>query len=591
MLTNRNKTFEKLFLTLTLCLILGFPNLHAQKFTTSGPPRISGGAQAALLKVTVSPASLKADEEVQSVSPGSPIFDAINFAGNAANNMGGLSIPPDPYGAAGPSHVVNVVNTSIEWYTKAGTLINSQSLQSFFSSATNTFDPKVLYDQYADRFVVVTLETQGNDDMDAGNDASKIYVAVSKTSDPTMGWWKGSINALTVISTKNCWADYPGFAIDEEAVYITNNMFEHESGNYAGVRLWIFPKTGIYAGGAIGESIYDPITGISAESLTCQPAHVFGTAPTGVGTYLVGYDALTDGTNEYIQTIRVDNPLSTPSFILDFTSMGDLEDFSMSVPEAPQMGGSELIDAGDRRALNAVYRDGKIAACFTHVGSGANAGQATAHWIIMDDNGGASPSLVDQGDVGGEDIATGTYTFYPSVALNMNGDLAIGFAASGPNIYAGAYYTGRAPSDAVGSTQDVETLKAGVAYYLRTFGNGSNRWGDYTATMVDPEDDVSFWVYNEYAMTQGTMTTMPDEVGRWATAFGKFTVNSGCPDDLPLAGVIDAGTYNAGMTITATGMINSPSVVNLIAGTAIQLDPTFSVNSGATMEASIGGCP
>ncbi|NIL95676.1 MAG: hypothetical protein GTO62_00645, partial [Planctomycetales bacterium] len=47
------------------------------------------------------------------------------------------------------------------WHTKAGVQQNSQSLSSFFSSlspATDTFDPKVIYDQYNDRFVVVTLE-------------------------------------------------------------------------------------------------------------------------------------------------------------------------------------------------------------------------------------------------------------------------------------------------------------------------------------------------------------------------------------------------------------------------------------------------
>ena len=48
-------------------------------------------------------------------------------------------IPPDPHGAAGPSHLVSVVNTSIEWHTKAGVQQSSQSLASFFSYPWSTY--------------------------------------------------------------------------------------------------------------------------------------------------------------------------------------------------------------------------------------------------------------------------------------------------------------------------------------------------------------------------------------------------------------------------------------------------------------------
>ena len=54
---------------------------------------------------------------------------------------------------------------------------------------------------------------------------SRILLAVSKTSTPataTAGdWFFHAINAKTVIGGVEHWADYPGFAVDEEAVYIT----------------------------------------------------------------------------------------------------------------------------------------------------------------------------------------------------------------------------------------------------------------------------------------------------------------------------------------------------------------------------------
>ena len=40
-------------------------------------------------------------------------------------------IPPDPNGAAGPGHVVSLVNANIQWHTKSGTLQGSQTLRAF----------------------------------------------------------------------------------------------------------------------------------------------------------------------------------------------------------------------------------------------------------------------------------------------------------------------------------------------------------------------------------------------------------------------------------------------------------------------------
>lgn len=562
------------------------------------PQEISGGAATAHLEIR---SNQKLDQDLsepQQLTSPSTVIEAINLSQDGTNNGGFLAIPPDPHGTAGQDHVVNVVNKSIEWYTKAGTQENSQSLQSFFSSVTRTFDPKVLYDTYHSRFLVVTLELEGRDDMSAATDKSVIYFAVSKTSDPNDGWWKFSFNALTVISSNNTWADYPGFGVDEEAVYIACNMFAHEGtpfsgmmSSYGGVRLWIIPKGqgsgGAYDGGTLGQSIYDPYAAAGAPTfaITTHPAQTYGTTPAGVGTYLVSYGGIQDmSANDYIQLIRVNSPLSSPTFIQQLINLGNIEDQTVSISGAPQMNSDSLIDSGPRRAFNAVWRNGTIAVGFNTLISG----EATAYWALISANGVALPSLLNQGAITGEDIATGTYTFYPSVALNMNGDLAIGFSASAPSIYPGAYYTGREAADGAGATDPAETLKAGVDYYERTFGGSRNRWGDYNSTVVDPVDDESFWVYNEYAITRGSMTTMPDEDGRWGTAHGKFQLGD-CPNELNLTGTITTDTYIAN-TINATGMINSPSAVTFDAWT-VNMNPTFTVNLGSTFQTLSNGCP
>ena len=131
------------------------------------------------------------------------------------------SIPPDPIGAAGPSHLVNVVNTNIAFYQKNGLLDSAVTLSSFFAGLaplTSTFDPKVLYDTVEERFVVISLEAT------SAPLTSRILIAVSDDSNPNGTWHQTAVNSLVSISG-NTFADYPGLAVDEDAIYISANMF------------------------------------------------------------------------------------------------------------------------------------------------------------------------------------------------------------------------------------------------------------------------------------------------------------------------------------------------------------------------------
>ena len=45
----------------------------------------------------------------------------------------------------------------------------------------------------------------------------------------------------------------------------------------------------------------------------------------------------------------------------------------------------------------------------------------------------------------------------------------------------------------------IAPLRSGEGYYVSLDRNGRNRWGDYSATCVDPVDDATFWTVQEYA--------------------------------------------------------------------------------------------
>ena len=160
-------------------------------------------------------------------------------------------------------------------------------------------------------------------------------MAVSDDSDPNGTWYFLEINSKIVIGASDRWADFPGLAVDEEAIYVTNNMFSFATApGFGGVRLWIIPKAPLYSGGVGISNIYDPIAlananpnGEGAVATTAQPTLMYGTGPAGVGTFLMQYGGLSDGVNVYLGMIRVDSALSSPTFEGHFIPIGPFATF------------------------------------------------------------------------------------------------------------------------------------------------------------------------------------------------------------------------------------------------------------------------
>ena len=107
------------------------------------------------------------------------------------------------------------------------------------------------------------------------------------------------------------------------------------------------------------------------------------------------------------------------------------------------------------------------------------------------------------------------YYAYPSIAVNCNTSIVLGFSGFSTGTYGSACYTGREFTNAANAMQEVKLLKAGEDYYYKTFGGANNRWGDYSATCVDPADDLKFWTIQEYAMPDVGTGANDDRWGTW----------------------------------------------------------------------------
>jgi hypothetical protein len=199
------------------------------------------------------------------------------------------------------------------------------------------------------------------------------------------------------------------------------------------------------------------------------------------------------------------------------------------VPNATQLGTTRTIATVSGRCDGAVWRNDNLYAVHTlRPTTGVDGTQATAHWYRFGTTTLAALTVADQGNVGGEDIAAGEHTFMPNVHVDKCDNMVVGFSASGPLTYAGAYYATRSLGDPAGTIGNSQLLAAGLDYCVRTFTSSltaASRWGDFSGISLCPVDEQNFWVYNEYAGTRGTPTTVSGvtEDGQWFTKVGTFS--------------------------------------------------------------------
>jgi hypothetical protein len=88
-----------------------------------------------------------------------------------------------------------------------------------------------------------------------------------------------------------------------------------------------------------------------------------------------------------------------------------------------------------------------------------------------------------------------------SAAMDGSGNIAIAYTVSSSSTFPSIRYTSRVASDPPGTMPGGEqTCVAGTGVQQ----SSSNRWGDYSSISVDPVDDCTFWLTNEYYANNGS---------------------------------------------------------------------------------------
>ncbi|MCF7977523.1 MAG: hypothetical protein K9L82_05820 [Chromatiaceae bacterium] len=497
--------------------------------------------------------------------------DAVDLIGFNSLDMtdccgGGASVPPDPELAVGPNHVIAVVNVAFAIYDKSGRLLRGPiTFSSFFNgtpncSTTAVFDPNVLYDESADRFI---LGIDGN-----GTD---YCIAATTGSDPLGAWHRYAFRT----NFADAFFDYPHAGVGVDAIYMGSNQFGRAlPGNFEG-RVFAIDKNALYAGSA-SVSVATHSTGSDG---TPQPMNLHGFAqgtwPSQCPHYIM--TEVFDGANHTVwswQDPFGENRLTRKGNLNLNSATGITAGFPVDVP---QKGSSEMLQANDWRGLDTEYRNGFI--WITNTIS-CNPDVETVDCIRWAKINPSVPSVVDAGVI----ASSSEYRFFPDLAVDQCEDIAIGYTKSGSELYPGVY----AATLENGVLQPELLLKAGETPYT-AFDSSPHRWGDYTGMTIDP-DGTRFWYLGEYSRTTGS------NQGRWATYIASFRSSScgvGCPynDNLTIQNlmVTDNRTYGACNELRAgpAVTVSSGGALTLTAGQRVELTPGFSVRPGSRLSVEI----
>jgi uncharacterized surface anchored protein len=415
-------------------------------------------------------------------------------------------IPPDTMGAVGPNHLMVTLNSQVRIQTRAGAAVSTVTLESFWAAtgATGVFSPRIVYDPYGARWIFTAAS-------DFATAASSVLIGVSQSNDPTGAW---NLYRFDADSGNLNWADYPMVGFNVNWVAVSVNMFANLDNAFQNPKIFVFKKADLYNGEVLpATTVFEDLSGAGAPF----PATTYDAALTTLYMARV-WNTNVDNISGFLRIARITGTADSPSYS---GTQGLVETFNpwadtppLENDFAPQLGTADKIQNGDSRLLSVVYRNGSIWTAHNAFLPFAAPTRTAAQWWQFDTAG----TIQQFGRV--EDGSGNTFYAYPSITVNSQNDALMGFSVFSATQYPAAGYAMRNGFDPSNVMRTPATLKAGETFYRKVLTGTKNRWGDYSASVVDPVNDLDFWTIQEYA---DSPQFAPPNYGRWGTWWGKFT--------------------------------------------------------------------
>ena len=399
-----------------------------------------------------------------------------NFNGASSSSM-----PNDPSGSVGPNHYFHAINTEYQIFDKSGnSLYGPSNLGSLWAGSGNNGDPIVMYDEAADRWFISQFGSQSD---------NKMYIAVSKTNDPLGQYY-------TWTYTFSQFPDYMKYSIWHDGYYMTANM--------QGQNFTVFERDKMLAGDASARMIAKTQS-VPANGFYCaMSAYVDGThPPAGTPQYFFaltddGWGGVSDGVRIYKMTTDWTAGTATVTQSQDVALSAFDSAFTSSWDDITQKGSTQKLDGLVGFLMyRANYRrfatHNSLLLCFTVDLNGSD--HAGIRWVELrqaDDS--SNWTLYQEGTYGPDALNR----WCPSISIDKQGNIGLGYAVAGSTAYPSIRYTGRKASDPLGTLTVAETVAVDGTGAI----TGANRFGDYGQMSVDP-DGLTFWHTCEYGTSSG----------------------------------------------------------------------------------------
>jgi hypothetical protein len=508
---------------------------------------------------------------------GRGLFNNLNQPGLGVGDEGFCCVPPDPTGAIGPNHYVEMVNSLIGVYDRNNlSLLSSMDSATFVAASGGTIsDPQIEYDFVANRWFYLAV------DFDIANNNNFLVFGWSKTSDPsdlTNGWCRFGVYTGRTIN------DFPKLGHDNNYMLFGSNLYDDADLNTEiSGQIWAYRKP------ANGDA---SCTGTGPATYFADAAHVLhnaddtpadtpvpvNTTESSTGGYIVAaHSPLTApaGPRSKIMVWHMTMQASSPVLVAD----GDITVNSYDVPaDVPQPQNS--LDTLDGQLTQAVGRRDPDAGAFAvwtqHTIAGAG-GLSVVRWYELLPE---SLSVRQEGSV----ASATNFIFNGAISTSTNGnDAVVEYNSASSSQTPTVAAQSRQGSTPLGSMDAGEVVLASSTDVDVDFSCGAPygppcRWGDYSGATPDPVNAGVVWGSNMF-------TGLPSLFGfpQWTTQNFALATGGTVASDFSLSvapanqAVNPGGSTSYTVTITPSGGF-SGSVTLAVTGLPGGASGTFNPN-------------
>lgn len=465
--------------------------------------------------------------------------------------------PSDPTGEIGRDYYFASWNSSFRFFNIDGTTASPPSSLSTLFGNDESGDPIAMYDSEADRYIITSMGGSG------------LNFAISQTNDPILGGWH--VYNASSFGTDGQFPDYPKYSIWSDGYYCTTNTSANN--------LYVLERDKIIDGDPTAS-----IQGFNAPQMitsgfaSAQVLDITNDDHPAAGNATMVYlqddawnQVLTDHLKIWTINIDWENPnnssMSTPYQLptSSFTSVFDGGSFA----NLTQSSGPD-IDAMQATLMNqAQFRkfpthNSAVFNFVVDVLSGSDE-QAAVRWYELRQDADGEPWVIYQ--EGTYTAPDGRHAFGASMAMDIQGNIGMGYTSMSETAPITLRYTGRYANDPSGQMTIEENL---IGQSNAT--NPNTRYADYAHMSVDPSNDKTFWFISEYF-----------KPGR-RDLVGTFQIAANYANDI---GVVSVDTPVSGLLSNSESV--TVSIFNYGEDTVSNFDVSYQLDSGTIITETYSG--